>query len=153
MSLEIDDSLLESIRAHGRSQYPNECCGLILGGIEDDHKRALHLSPQENTRADSPQNRYLIAPAAMLAAEKDARSRGLDIVGVYHSHPDHPARPSEFDREHAVPWYSYIIVGVTAGSDAELTCWTLRDDRSAFEEEPLVGRTSARGEIQGAGGG
>ena len=145
MSLEIDDSLLARIREHGRSAYPNECCGLILGCAQDGQKQAVHLSPQMNTRADSPRNRYLIDPAAMLAAEKEARSRGLDIVGTYHSHPDHPARPSEFDRENAVPWYSYIIVRVAAGKDEELTCWTLRDDRSIFEEELLIAGAGSQG--------
>ena len=147
MSLEIGDSLLESIRAHGRSQYPHECCGLILGRVRECNKVATELRPQKNTRDDSPHNRYLIAPEAMLAAEREARLSGLDILGVYHSHPDHPARPSEFDRENAVPWYSYIIVAVAGGKDGDLTCWTLSDDRSAFIHEPVIAQREVKGAV------
>ena len=91
----------------------------------------------ENTQENSPRNRYLIHPETMLEAEKDARGRGVDIVGIYHSHPDHPARPSEFDREHAFPWYSYIVVSVHGGSRRDLTSWTLREDRSGFDAEEM----------------
>jgi proteasome lid subunit RPN8/RPN11 len=144
MSLEIGDELLEKIRRHASDQYPHECCGLILGTADGDRKHAMDLSPQENTREDSPRNRYLIAPRAMLLAEREARGRGLDIIGIYHSHPDHPARPSEFDRENAVPWYSYIIVSVSADSARDLTCWVLSDDRTVFREESLLGHSRAQ---------
>ncbi len=144
MSLEIDDQLLERIRMHASDEYPHECCGLILGNADQDRKKALDLSPQENTREDSPHNRYLITPRAMFLAEREARKRGLDIIGVYHSHPDHPARPSEFDREHAVPWYSYVIVSVSANAARDLTCWVLSDDRSTFHEETINGHGRAQ---------
>src|SRR5687767_7065173 len=138
MSLKISEELLEGIREHGKKAYPNECCGVLLGRIEDSRKSAVELRAMENTREDSPRNRYLISSRELLEAEKAARARGLDIVGVYHSHPDHPARPSEFDREHAFPWYSYVIVSVQGGKAQDLTSWTLRDDRSAFEAEDLT---------------
>jgi proteasome lid subunit RPN8/RPN11 len=137
MSLTISPELLESIREHGKTAYPNECCGVLLGRIENSGKSVVKLRPMENAREDSPRNRYLISPRDLLEAEKAARALGLDIVGVYHSHPDHPARPSEFDREHAFPWYSYIIVSVRAGEPLDLTSWTLRDDRTAFDAEDL----------------
>jgi proteasome lid subunit RPN8/RPN11 len=137
MSLMISDQLLESIREHGKRAYPNECCGVLLGRMENSRKSVVELRPMENAREDSPRNRYLISPRDLLEAEKAARALGLDIVGVYHSHPDHPARPSEFDREHAFPWYSYIIVSVRGGEPLDLTSWTLRDDRSAFDAEDL----------------
>ena len=133
----ISDELLEGIREHGKKAYPNECCGVLLGRIEDSRKSVVELRPMEIRREDSPRNRYLISSRDLLEAEKAARARGLDIVGVYHSHPDHPARPSEFDREHAFPWYSYIIVSVRGGEPLDLTSWTLRDDRSAFDAEDL----------------
>jgi proteasome lid subunit RPN8/RPN11 len=91
----------------------------------------------QNSREDSPERRYLIAPEDMLDAEKEARRLGIDIIGVYHSHPDHPARPSEFDREHAFPWYSYVIVSVQKGEPENLTAWVLKDDRSSFDHEDL----------------
>jgi len=137
MSLKISEELLEGIREHGKKAYPNECCGVLLGRIEDSRKSVVELRAMENTREDSPRNRYLISSRELLEAEKAARARGLDIVGVYHSHPDHPARPSEFDREHAFPWYSYIIVSVHGGKPVDLASWTLRDDRSAFDAEDL----------------
>jgi proteasome lid subunit RPN8/RPN11 len=137
MSLMISRELIESIREHGKKAYPNECCGVLLGRIENSRKSVVKLRPMENAREDSPQNRYLISSRDLLEAEKAARALGLDIVGVYHSHPDHPARPSEFDREHAFPWYSYIIVSVRGGEPLDLTSWTLRDDRSAFDAEDL----------------
>ena len=137
MSLKISEELLEGIREHGKEAYPNECCGVLLGRIEDSRKSVVELRAMENTREDSPRNRYLISSRELLEAEKAARARGLDIVGVYHSHPDHPARPSEFDREHAFPWYSYIIVSVRGGEPLDLTSWTLRDDRTAFDAEDL----------------
>lgn len=138
MSLAISKVLLECILSHGRAVYPHECCGLLLGRVDGKNKSVLELMAAENVREDSLQNRYLISPRDLLKAEKSARGLGLDVIGVYHSHPDHPARPSEFDREHALPWYSYIIVSVAKGGTLELTSWTLRDDRSSFDSEDLV---------------
>jgi proteasome lid subunit RPN8/RPN11 len=137
MSLKVPTLLLERIREHGRTAYPQECCGLLLGRANGSGKSVVELRPLENAREDSRHNRYLISPRDLLEAEKEARKLGLDVIGVYHSHPDHPARPSEFDREHAFPWYSYIIVSVTEGSPAELASWTLREDRSAFDPEEM----------------
>ena len=138
MSLRISSSLLERIREHGRVAYPHECCGLLLGNANHSSKSVTGLKPVANSREDSPRNRYLISPDDWLEAERESRKAGLDIIGVYHSHPDHPSRPSEFDREHAFPWYSYIIVSVAGGEPADLQSWLLRDDRSVFESEELV---------------
>jgi proteasome lid subunit RPN8/RPN11 len=137
VSLKISSELLDRIRAHGRSTYPEECCGLLLGEADGTAKSVRDLRAMRNTREDSPKNRYLIDPRELLEAEREARARKLDIVGVYHSHPDHPARPSEFDREHAFPWYSYIVVRVASGEPGELTSWVLLDDRSAFDAEEI----------------
>jgi proteasome lid subunit RPN8/RPN11 len=137
VSLKISSELLDRIRAHGRSTYPEECCGLLLGEADGTAKSVRYLRAMRNTREDSPKNRYLIDPRELLEAEREARARKLDIVGVYHSHPDHPARPSEFDREHAFPWYSYIVVRVASGEPGELTSWVLLDDRSAFDAEEI----------------
>jgi proteasome lid subunit RPN8/RPN11 len=138
MTISIAGPLLERIRRHGQDAYPRECCGLLLGRVEGGTKSIVDLKPTENRREDSPENRYLIDPRELLEAEKAAHKLGLDIVGVYHSHPDHPARPSEFDREHAFPWYSYIIIGVEAGRPGDLTSWVLREDRTAFDHEELA---------------
>jgi proteasome lid subunit RPN8/RPN11 len=146
MTLRIPGELLDRIREHGSSAYPQECCGLLLGNAEAEGKSVVDLRPVQNSREDSRQTRYLIDPRDLFHAEREARGRGLDIVGVYHSHPDHPARPSEFDREHAFPWYSYIIVRVAGGKPEGLTSWTLRDDRSAFDPEDVLAQTN--GEAQ-----
>jgi proteasome lid subunit RPN8/RPN11 len=137
MSLRISSALLNQIRDHGREAYPHECCGLLLGRTDGEAKTVVDLRPVQNSRSDSRETRYLIDPRDLFVAEKEARNRNLDVIGIYHSHPDHPARPSEFDREHAFPWYSYIIVRIARGQPEDLASWTLRDDRSAFDGEEL----------------
>ena len=128
-------NLEQEIRDHGAKDYPNECCGAILGIDGDAGREVRSLFPLINRRDDSPRNRFSITPEDFRAAERAAAKRGLDLLGWYHSHPDHPARPSEFDREHAWPWYSYMIVSVDAGTPKDLTSWRLDDDRSAFQPE------------------
>jgi proteasome lid subunit RPN8/RPN11 len=103
-----------------------------------DRKVAVQLVPLSNARLDSRRNRYLIAPEAFRGAEALLARDGLEVLGVYHSHPDHPAVPSEFDREHAWPWLSYVIVGIARGRAADARSWTLADDRRAFSEEALI---------------
>ncbi len=137
MTLVLPGILTEAIREHGRNAYPHECCGLIIGYAANGIKKAEKLKAMENAREDSSHNRYLISPEEFLKADLDARQSGMDIIGVYHSHPDHPARPSEFDRANAFPWYSYIIVSVKMGEPVDLASWTLLEDRSAFENESL----------------
>ncbi len=137
--LEIANSLIDEIRQHGTRSYPNECCGALLGVASDDGaKQARALLPLDNRRqGDAARTRFLVTADDFRWAEKEARGQGFDILGFYHSHPDHPARPSDFDREHALPWYSYIIVAVAHGEPQEATCWVLTDDRSRFLPEEL----------------
>jgi proteasome lid subunit RPN8/RPN11 len=133
---------LEAIRQHGEEAYPNECCGLLLGTLEPGPappaKLIRSVERLENEREESRHNRFLITPETFLRVDRAARARGLEILGFYHSHPDHPARPSEFDREHAWPVYSYIIVSVTDGVSRELNSWVLASDRGRFESETIV---------------
>jgi proteasome lid subunit RPN8/RPN11 len=135
--LSVPALLLDEIRRHGQGAYPEECCGLLIGLAGPAAKRVVALRRAANARENSRHNRYEIAPGELLEAEKAALASGLDIIGFYHSHPDHPSRPSVFDREHAIPWYSYVILSVTSGAPAELTSWTLRKDRSGFDEETI----------------
>ena len=131
--------LEQEIRDHGARDYPHECCGAMLGSDGDAAGREVRaLFPLINRRDDSPRNRFSITPEDFRAAERAAAERGLDLLGWYHSHPDHPARPSEFDREHAWPWYSYVIVSVDGGVPKDLTSWQLEDDRSKFLPEVVV---------------
>jgi proteasome lid subunit RPN8/RPN11 len=123
----------ESIRAHAREAYPHECCGALIG--RDGIIQATHALP--NTTDEGPRRRFLVRPEDYRVAEREARAAGLDLVGFYHSHPDHPARPSQYDLDHAWPFFSYVIVSVTADGSGSLTSWRLRDDRSTFVEEPI----------------
>jgi proteasome lid subunit RPN8/RPN11 len=153
MTLRLANEQIEAIHGHAEGDYPAECCGILLGRADGDLKqvtevaalanlrhdpaRAQELLPLDDPGRETERNRFLIDPKEQLRAEKDARARGLDVIGYYHSHPDHPARPSVYDRDHAWPWYSYVIVAVEAGKARDTASWVLRDDRSAFEPESM----------------
>jgi proteasome lid subunit RPN8/RPN11 len=137
VSLRLAAADLAAIQAHAAASYPEECCGFLFGETRDGTTEVASVAAAANERADSRHNRYVIPPAAVLAAHKQARARGLAVVGYYHSHPDHPAEPSAFDREHAWPGLSYLIVSVRGGTPEEARSWRLRDDRTAFDSEPL----------------
>ena len=137
-SLLIPEAVMKAIRAHGESAYPEEGAGLLLGKEENGRREVLAILPLTNSREDAARhNRYLITPQDMLAGEKEAMRLGLDVVGVFHSHPDHPNQPSEFDREWALPWYSYVITSVQAGKAVGSRSWRLQDDREKFNQEPI----------------
>lgn len=140
MTLTVGSIELDQIRRHGESDYPHECCGLLIGSFDAfGHKVAGEILPISNAREESAKrNRFLIAPEDLMRGEKHARQRGRDVVGFYHSHPDHPAVPSLFDLEHAWPVYSYIIVSVRDGRAEELFSYELRSDRSRFDAEELL---------------
>jgi proteasome lid subunit RPN8/RPN11 len=133
--LRIGNALIDEIRRQGERAYPAECCG-VLAGIAGQVKEVIRLVPATNRRTDDP-HRYLIEPDDLRRIEADLRSLGQDVLGCYHSHPDHPARPSAFDVEQAWPWYSYVIVRVDGGRAAEVASWVLDDDRSAMHSEPI----------------
>jgi proteasome lid subunit RPN8/RPN11 len=135
--LKISRELAGRIRAHGVATYPHECCGALLGRDGDGTREALDLMPLANRRDDSPRNRFEVTSEDVRMAEKAARAQKLELIGWYHSHPDAPARPSEYDREHAWPWYSYIIISVQSGQPRDMNSWRLRDDRSAYDSEAI----------------
>ncbi len=145
--------LANRIRAHGAAGYPHECCGALLGRDQESERQAVELLSLVNRRDDSPRNRFSITAEDFRNAENAARARGLELIGWYHSHPDHPARPSEYDCEHAWPWYSYVIVTVNGGAPGEVTSWRLADDRTRFLPEEITvqpGPASDAGQPQGA---
>ncbi len=107
-----------------------ECCGVLMG----DREQIADALPAHNI-ADQPESRFLVDPLDHFNALRAARARGLDVVGFYHSHPDHPARPSQHDLEQAWPNFTYIIVSVITGKPHEITAWRLREDRSGFDQE------------------
>ena len=141
-TLWISGHLAEKIRAHGAETYPHECCGALLGRdseleSQDAVREVLGLFPLINRRDDSPRNRFSVTAEDVLEADKAAQQQGLEVIGWYHSHPDHPARPSQYDRDHAWPWYSYIIVSVQNGAPQDMTSWRLSDDRQGFSPEGI----------------
>jgi proteasome lid subunit RPN8/RPN11 len=139
MSLNLSPSLLSQIHAYGEAAYPEEGAGLLLGHSHNGARQVTALLPLRNTREDSARhNRYQLTPEDYLQGELEAARQGLDVLGVFHSHPDHPNRPSEFDREWAMPWFSYIITSVNNGRALESRSWLLSEDRSHFEEETLL---------------
>ena len=141
--LRIREELSERIREHGAKTYPHECCGALLGSDGAGGREVVEVLSLENQRSDSPRNRFSITPDDAREAELAARRAGLELIGWYHSHPDAPARPSEYDREHAWPWYSYIIVSVHEQEPRDMNSWRLSDDRSHFDAEEIVIETRA----------
>ncbi len=135
--LKLSQELEARIRSHAAETYPYECCGALLGRDGDEGREVLALVPLENRRDDSPRNRFSITPEDVRLAEHKAREQRIDLIGWYHSHPDHPAAPSEFDREHAWPWYSYIIVRSESQGTKEMNSWRLADDRACYANEPI----------------
>ena len=152
----MSHDVAQRIRRHGVETFPYECCGALLGrdsvAFENSAqdvtrseaaREVLELFPLVNRRDDSPHNRFAVTAEDVRDAEKAATAQGFEVIGWYHSHPDHPARPSDFDREHAWPWYSYVIVSVMAGKPADMTSWRLNDDRQNYSPEGIEIRNSA----------
>ncbi|HUG16680.1 MAG TPA: M67 family metallopeptidase [Thermomicrobiales bacterium] len=131
----LPDDLAAAIARHGEATSPDECCGILLGTDTGGQRLVDRLLPIDNQWDEGERRRrFLIQPADLLRAEREARLTGLDVLGFYHSHPDAPARPSEFDREHAWPWYTYLIASIEQGAYAAMTGWQLKDDRTGYEE-------------------
>jgi proteasome lid subunit RPN8/RPN11 len=137
--LVVSPQQMVQMEAHCQEAYPMEGCGMLLGRAMNGRKMVVEVMPTGNAReAEAQHNRYLIPPEEILQGELAAEARDLEVIGYFHSHPDHPARPSEFDREHAWPWYSYVIFSVENGLVSDRRAWQLREDRSDFEEETLI---------------
>jgi proteasome lid subunit RPN8/RPN11 len=136
MSLVLNRLAEDKIRGLAEGAYPSECCGFLIGRADRDERLVEEVRPAENLRTDS-NTRYLISPKSFLLVEKELEEKPRDIMGFFHSHPDVAAIPSEYDRDHAWPWYSYLIVSVRKGKAAEIRCWRLKEDRSDFESEQL----------------
>jgi proteasome lid subunit RPN8/RPN11 len=124
-----------AIRRHGEETYPHECCGALVGS--PGHVKMAVMLP--NTTEEGPRRRFLVRPSDYRLAEQRASELDGDLLGFYHSHPDHPARPSQFDLDHAWPTFAYVIVAVAAGNAQDMTVWYLKEDRTSFEEGELNG--------------
>jgi len=159
--LKLHTNHLQEIQTHAEITYPEECCGVLIGWQQGNVKTLIEVLPTENSWDDeatdtfgsteamaqlqvSKRNRFTIAPAAMLEAQKKAREQDLEIIGIYHSHPDHPAVPSEFDRAIAWEQYSYIIVAVQLGAASDLKSWSLDENKHFQLEEIIILTNSAQ---------
>lgn len=142
IQLHFSEEIARGIRDWGARDYPNETCGALLG-VDGERREVRALFPLTNRRDDSPRNRFSVTAQDFKDAERAATEQGLELIGWYHSHPDHPARPSEFDREHAWPWYSYIIVSVHAGKPLDMTSWRLAEDRTHYLPEEIPAALAA----------
>ncbi len=146
--IEILETVQEAMSRAAEAAYPEECCGALLGRVDGEARRVLEIMPLRNARDTRRERRFRITPDDYRRAEQRAEERGLMLIGFYHSHPDHPARPSEYDQTHALPWHSYVIVGVERGVARAWTSWILSADRSRFEREstePLCARGATTG--------
>jgi proteasome lid subunit RPN8/RPN11 len=139
MKAKLSHDHIEAIKRHGERTYPEECGGLLLGVVEGGALAVREVLPLDNIRKDSRHNRVELDPLDYARAEREAAKRGLGVWGYYHSHPDHPAVPSGFDLEHApfTEW-SYLVVSVRDGKAEDLRTWSLREDRSQFDEEEMI---------------
>src|SRR4051794_15923010 len=131
--LTISSAVDTAIREHGQQTYPHECCGALVG--RDGTVSTIVALP--NTTEEGPRRRFLVRAGDYQQAERRATELGAELLGFYHSHPDHPARPSQYDLDHAWPTFAYIIVAVARSVATDMTVWFLKDDRSSFEEGSL----------------
>ncbi len=134
----LSDSQLEAIKAHGVETFPHECCGVILGEIVGDKKVVQQLRKLENVHEDGHERRYLVSPDEMFQLLREERETGVKVLGFYHSHPNHPAIPSGYDRDWASPWYTYIIVSILDGKPDLLTAWVLDEDGAEFLPDEIL---------------
>lgn len=139
MTLKLSEEHLNAIKSHGERIYPHECCGFLLGRADGEVREVVEVLPATNTRGEEEKhNRFTITPEASMKAEKAARNQQLDIIGHYHSHPDHPAEPSAYDLEHATwPGYSFAIVSIEEGQAKVVNSFELAHDRSKFNPEAI----------------
>ena len=141
--LVLSDALRRRVEAEGAAAYPNECCGILIGrdvpGAGGTRRVVDRLEPGTNVfEADEQYHRFSIDPRQQMKAERAAAAEGKVVLGFYHSHPDHPARPSEYDREHAWPFYSYVIVAIAKGKPADMTSWVLDEKTNQFVAQPIT---------------
>jgi len=167
--INLNPAQIQVMETHAESTYPDECCGLLIGHIKGEVKTVIEVFPTENAwdeqaaeafqgvngsprQSGTKRNQFSIAPEVMLKVQKLSRDRELDIIGIYHSHPDHPAIPSEFDRAIAWQRYSYIIISVQQGIASDLRSWTLDHHHQFQPEAILTGEEAENGEARGVGG-
>jgi len=137
VTIEIPQALVRAIEDHARETYPEECCGFLIGDATEP-RRVVESRRARNTAKEERGRRYTIDPLELLHADDAARASKLDLIGIYHSHPDHDAVPSEFDRSRAASWYTYVILSLENGDPKDLTAWMYDEGSGKFRPDPLV---------------
>jgi len=135
LKVALTHTAMHKIKVHAMEAYPEECCGILVGTGGEAEKHVYDVIRIGNAKEENRTRRFLITPEEYRRAEAAATAEGLGVMGFYHSHPDHPARPSGFDLDHAWPWCSYVIASVEERIPAAVTSWVLKEDRSGFDEE------------------
>ena len=135
--ISLSKDLMDQIRSHGRETYPEECVGALLGR-KGEPAQVVSVERIDNIRTAERARRYEISPQDYLRVEGLAAEKSLALLGFYHSHPDHPAAPSAYDREHAFPFFHYLVCAVAGGRPGDVTAWTLSEDTGEFEREPIL---------------
>jgi proteasome lid subunit RPN8/RPN11 len=138
--IEIDEEPWREMVAHARSTYPNECCGAMLGTVNDGQKRVVVAMPLENASSGSQRARYELRPEDLLNADREARRRKMDLVGIYHSHPDCGAYFSETDLKNSCPWYSFVVLSIQKGEFDHANSWLPNPEQTAADKEDLIHR-------------
>lgn len=139
MPLVLSRAFYEKVEADGASAYPNECCGIMFGNELGSRRTVQRLQTVANAfESDEQYHRFSISAQQLMQAEKDASANGQLVLGFYHSHPDHPARPSEYDRAYAWPFYSYVIVSISQRVPVDMTSWMLDEQTELFVRQDIV---------------
>jgi proteasome lid subunit RPN8/RPN11 len=139
--LHLPANFARQIETEGALAYPNECCGVMFGrDMEGQTRRVVERIAAVDNAFDAAErfHRFSITPKQLMQAERDAAAEGRLVLGFYHSHPDHPARPSEYDRQHAWPFYSYVIVAIARGQALDLTSWMLDEKTQTFSRQEVI---------------
>ncbi|MFZ1081360.1 MAG: M67 family metallopeptidase [Candidatus Kryptoniota bacterium] len=146
--IRVQKESVVQIEKHGEQTYPEECCGIMLGLNDGDTQIIESVVELENEQDENRRRRFFVTPKQYLQAERTAAQRSLELLGFYHSHPDHPAIPSAFDTEHALPWFTYFVVSITQGKANKLTAWKLNETREHFDEKELSVEDTVTNEVK-----
>lgn len=136
--VKVPANVISQIEKHGERTYPEECCGIMLGSNGGNDQTVEEIVELENEQGENRRRRFFVTPKQYLQAERTAAEKKLELLGFYHSHPDHPAAPSEFDRDHALPWFTYVIVSVANRKAGDTTAWLLTETRERFNKRELL---------------
>jgi proteasome lid subunit RPN8/RPN11 len=136
--IKVDKPAWDAMVAHAESKFPNECCGAMIGKIDDSTKHVTQAVPLENAYTGEQGARYELRPEDLLAADRSARAAGLDLIGIFHSHPDCDAYFSKTDLENSCPWYSFVVLSVKGGKFDHADSFLPNADQTAAEKEELI---------------